>query len=287
LASIVAALEQRIATLPDLRAARTNLIADVDAEIHKRHILRKQKYAELTAASNGRLNLRINKGGERGRYVEAMLQLKTGSLLQDSTIEQICQQVQPRELQKFIVNNDPAGLAKAAHIAGSSASTLINHVNSMADVRGLLSLEHGELLQDSPQIQIRKDDGNYYDLKNLSVGQKCTALLIIALVDGTRPIIIDQPEDALDITSVYEDVTLQLRSRKNSRQFILTTHNPTVAVAGDSDQFHVLRATASQAELLIEGAIDRPIVREAVIQHLEGGREPFALKSKKYGLPVI
>src|SRR5687768_6952344 len=145
----------------------------------------------------------------------------------------------------------------------------------MDDRRSLLAIEHGDLLQDSPQIRFRKDDGKYYDLKELSVGQKCTALLIIALVEGTRPILIDQPEDALDITSVYEDVTLQLRSRKNSRQFILTTHNPTVAVAGDSDQFHVLKATATRAELASIGAIDRSSVRDAVIQHLEGGKEPF------------
>ena len=79
---------------------------------------------------------------------------------------------------------------------------------------------------------------------------------------------------------------LQIRSRKHARQYIVTTHNPTVAVAGDSDQFHVLTASASQAELTTEGAIDRPVVRAAVIQHLEGGAEPFAVKTKKYGLPV-
>ena len=109
-------------------------------------------------------------------------------------------------------------------------------------------------------------------------------ILIVALVDGARPVLIDQPEDALDIPSVYEDVTLPLRGRKHERQFIVTTHNPTVAVAGDSDKFHVLRASAKAATVSVAGAIDRRSVRTEVLQHLEGGNVPLQLKIEKYQL---
>lgn len=281
----VETLKERIAGLPKLRAARARLIRELDRTTEARHSLRKEKYASLTEASGGRLELHLIKGGQRARYREALTALKTGSRLQDSTIGQICENADPRDLLAMVDNDDAPGLAEKAHINESSATTLINHLNASADIQGLLALEHGEMLQDSPRIRFLKDDGKYYDLADLSIGQKCTALLIIALAEGKRPIIIDQPEDALDITSVYEDVTLQLRKRRHSRQFILTTHNPTVAVAGDSDQFHVLKASATRATLATEGAIDRPVVREAVIQHLEGGPESFALKAKKYGLP--
>jgi len=284
LARSVHILKSRIASLPKLRTERTSLLARLDAEIEKRHEMRKQKYADLTTASHGRLELSLTKGGERGPYVELLSRLKTGSKLQEATVEQICAKVEPRALLEFVRNDNAAGLAKGADIAGASATTLVGYLRASADTKGLLGLAHGELLRDRPRIRYKKDDGQYYDLSDLSVGQKCTALLIIALADGTRPIVIDQPEDALDITSVYQDVTLQLREHKQTRQFIVTTHNPTVAVAADSDQFHVLSATASQASLTTEGAIDRLVVRKAVIQHLEGGEEPFALKTKKYGL---
>jgi endonuclease YncB( thermonuclease family) len=75
---------------------------------------------------------------------------------------------------------------------------------------------------------------------------------------------------------------MQLRSKKEKRQFILTTHNSTVAVAGDSDNFHVLTATADSVALAESGAIDRPIITAHVIQHLEGGEVPFGMKAKKY-----
>jgi DNA repair ATPase RecN len=284
LAKNVSDLKSRIASLPKLRTERTRLLRELDGELEKRHEMRRQKYADLTTASHGRLELSLTKGGERSRYIELLSRLKTGSKLQEATVEQICAKVEPRALLGFVRNDDAAGLVKASGISSASATTLVGHLRASADTKGVLALDHGELLRDRPRIRYKKDDGQYYELNDLSVGQKCTALLIIALADGTRPIIIDQPEDALDITSVYQDVTLQLRERKHARQFIVTTHNPTVAVAADSDQFHVLSATASQASLTTEGAIDRLVVRKAVIQHLEGGEEPFALKTRKYGL---
>lgn len=286
-AKAVAALEQRIAALPKLRATRTSSLAKVDAEVAERHSLRKAKFRELTAASNGRLELVVHQDADRSGYIEALSLLKTGSRVQDSSIVQVCNRVPPRQLVAYVRANDAVGLTNMAGIQITTAKNLVGHLASTADTKGLLALEHGNLLRDSPTIRFRKDDGKYYELSQLSVGQKCTALLIIALADGSRPIIIDQPEDALDITSVYEDVTLQIRGRKDARQFILTTHNPTVAVASDSDQFHVLRASATQASLATDGAIDRPLVRAAVIQHLEGGAEPFRLKARKYGLPAL
>jgi len=99
------------------------------------------------------------------------------------------------------------------------------------------------------------------------------------------PIIIDQPEDALDISSIYQDVTQQLRGRKGSRQFILTTHNATIAVAADADTFHVLAGDAISGCVVAHGAIDRADIRSRVIQHLEGGTESLHLKERKYGTP--
>jgi hypothetical protein len=70
---------------------------------------------------------------------------------------------------------------------------------------------------------------------------------------------------------VSEDITMQVRSRKETRQLIITTHNVNVAVAGDSDTFQVLKATADRAEVAHRGALDREPIQVEVIQHLEGG----------------
>jgi ABC-type cobalamin/Fe3+-siderophores transport system ATPase subunit len=107
-------------------------------------------------------------------------------------------------------------------------------------------------------------------------------LLVIALAEGVMPVVVDQPEDALDIPSVYQDITLQVRAGKERRQFILTTHNATVAVSGDSDKFIILKGSATSGAVDLAGGIERESVRGQVIQHLEGGLESLNLKRKKY-----
>jgi len=149
----------------------------------------------------------------------------------------------------------------------------------------ILAVQHTFYPDDTPIIEFNKGNDNYARLDELSVGQKSTALLIIALCDGQVPVIIDQPEDALDIASVWEDVAKQLRARKKGRQFILTTHNSSLAVGSDSDTFMVLTPQgADRAKVSYRGAIDRSDVRRAVIDHLEGGDEPYMLKQKKYNI---
>ena len=161
---------------------------------------------------------------------------------------------------------------------------MIEKLWSADDFTEVLALQHNCYPSDVPSIRFRKEGGVYDDLTELSIGQKCTALLIIALCDGTMPVVIDQPEDALDIISVWEDIAKKLRRGKNSRQFILTTHNSSVAVASDSDQFIVLKAGATSGRIVASGAIDRPEVKKAVIDHLEGGEDPYILRSKKYNI---
>jgi ABC-type Na+ transport system ATPase subunit NatA len=99
------------------------------------------------------------------------------------------------------------------------------------------------------------------------------------------PVVIDQPEDALDVISVWEDIVKKLRRGKNSRQFILTTHNSSLAVGADSDQFIVLKAGANHGTVEETGAIDRADVKKEVIAHLEGGDEPYQLRAHKYNIP--
>jgi len=77
-----------------------------------------------------------------------------------------------------------------------------------------------------------------------------------------------------------------VRSSKETRQFIFTTHNATIAVAGDSDVFMVLGADAEGGHLDDVGAIDSEALRPAVILHLEGGPKPYRLKKAKYGTDV-
>ena len=184
----------------------------------------------------------------------------------------------------LVISKEIDSLATHGDVSKETAERLVGWLRALPAQEEMLSLQHQYLPQDVPSIRFMKEDGQYYELSGLSTGQKCTALLIIALSTGECPVIIDQPEEAIDIAFVCNDIVSKLRSSKEQRQFILTTHNPNIAVTADSDLLHVLKSSATRGHVVHSGAIEDAEVRIEAIQHLEGGEEPYLLRGKKYGL---
>ena len=134
-----------------------------------------------------------------------------------------------------------------------------------------------------PEIQLEIENGIYEDINKVSVGQKCTAMLIIALSQGDMPVVIDQPEDSLDLKSIWEDMCKKIRNYKDNRQFIFTTHNSSLAVASDTDKYIVINSNARRGEIVNTGALDTKETKENVVNYLEGKEDTYVRKYNKYG----
>jgi hypothetical protein len=270
--------------LDKIKKSWGSLLDKLEKVHYNNYKIRKQIFYDLTSQSSGKLKLNLNYAANREKFKEELLALKKGSRIRETDVEKVSQNLMPREFIDLIIDNNIDSLVEKADLAYENAKKLIDILNSKEALEDILTISHSVYPEDIPSIEFRKEDGNYYHISGLSVGQKCTALLIIALSEGTRPIIIDQPEDSLDNPSVYEDLVSKLRAGKEERQFILTTHNSSVGVASDSDNFIILESTAIQGDIKCFGAIDRPRVRSEIIKHLEGGPDPYKLKSKKYNI---
>ena len=282
----VNACEDKASTLDELDQIREKLLDELDDAHLAFFSERKGVFDRLAERSNGKLRLQLSHASNRQQFQDHLRELVRGSGARAVDIDAIAEKMMPRQFVSLVRRRAVQDLAAQAEITVNAAQTIIERLWSGETIQPMLSLEHSCYPEDTPSIEFRKDDGQYAPLTELSVGQKCTALLIIALSEGTRPVIIDQPEDAMDITTVWEDVSKKLRQGKHKRQFILTTHNPTVAVASDSDMFIVLRSTSEQANVKCLGAIEHSDVRKAVIQHLEGGEEPYRLRRYKYNIDI-
>lgn len=94
-------------------------------------------------------------------------------------------------------------------------------------------------------------------------------------------IVIDQPEDDIDNQSIYEDVIRELNQLKEQTQFIFATHNPNIPVLGECEQVFCCRYEEEKVNLEI-GSIDRPEIQEAIVEIMEGGREAFDQRKRKY-----
>lgn len=264
------------------RAIRDSLLGELE-EAHRKHFtIRKKMFDSLTAQSQGKLKLDIAYASNRVSFKNELWSLRSGSGIHRTDTDKVADSFTPRQFVDLVINNDADLLSQKSGLARLNSEKLINALNSKDDISEVLALAHSVYPEDIPSIKFKKEDGEYYPISEVSTGQKCTALLIIALSEGTRPVIIDQPEDSLDTTSVYEDIVTKLRLGKERRQFILTTHNASVGVASDSDNFIVLKSTSSRGTVECYGSIDREKVKKEVIQHLEGGPLPYGLRHKKY-----
>ncbi len=122
-------------------------------------------------------------------------------------------------------------------------------------------------------------------LRELSAGQRATALLLIVLLESNGPLIVDQPEDDLDNRFITEGVVPRMKDEKRRRQFIFATHNANIPVLADAELIIGMQAGANSARMdpTLMGSIDTQAVRDLVETQLEGGREAFELRRLKYG----
>ena len=133
-------------------------------------------------------------------------------------------------------------------------------------------------------LELRMDDGSHRLLDELSGGQSVNLLLSLLLeTNDERPLVIDQPEDELDNRFLFETMLPALRRLKGRRQIIVATHNPNIVVNGDADQVIQLEATAVRGHVVCSGAIEEPLVRDAIVRTVDGGDEAFRLRRLKYG----
>ncbi len=130
---------------------------------------------------------------------------------------------------------------------------------------------------------------SWHALEDLSTGQKATAVLLLLLLESEAPLVVDQPEDDLDNRFITEGVVPRMREEKQRRQFLFSTHNANIPVLGDAELIIGLSATGEaehgRARIVPEhmGSIDDQSVRELVEEILEGGKEAFERRRRKYG----
>lgn len=128
---------------------------------------------------------------------------------------------------------------------------------------------------DSVLVEYRDASGSWTTLAQGSPGQQAAALLAFVLRQGEEPIILDQPEDDLDNTVIYELLVTTLRQVKTKRQVIVVTHNPNIVVHGDAEYVLSLGAVNGQTHVVCKGGLQDQKVREEICRVMEGGEEAF------------
>lgn len=140
--------------------------------------------------------------------------------------------------------------------------------------------------QSVPIFEYRTNDGSYVPFQEASPGQQATALIGLLMNQSAGPLVVDQPEDDLDNSTIVK-VAERLWSAKEKRQVIFSTHNPNLVVIGDAELVvqcdYKTPVRASTVQIASQGAIDNKRMCEILTSVMEGGAEAFRLRKEKYG----
>jgi ABC-type dipeptide/oligopeptide/nickel transport system ATPase component len=123
---------------------------------------------------------------------------------------------------------------------------------------------------------------NYKPLTECSIGERSTAVLSVILVSGTIPLIIDQPEDDLDHSYIFKPLTDIIKHVKKKRQLIFTTHNANIVINGDAEQILIMETEDGKHGNITISTIEDIERRNKLLSILEGGKEAFENREKKY-----
>ena len=175
----------------------------------------------------------------------------------------------PDSLEKFDIRG-----AQAANLAGAGEDLFLQLEGMTVGLAAVAELNVGS----SSKQEFR-------DLKDLSKGQKATALLLLLLATLRGPLIVDQPEDDLDNRFVWEGVVPRVRALKGARQVVFSTHNANIPVLGDAELLVVLETAGHKGRVAEGGAgsLDDKSALALAGEILEGGPDAFRRRRYLYG----
>ncbi|MGE4157855.1 MAG: AAA family ATPase [Planctomycetota bacterium] len=259
-----------------LRGQRTALIQKLSEHRDERFRVRKQIVDRINSNVKPEIRVSIEQYGNPAEYRKLLEEaIKPASVKRGVVAQKVVNAFWPADLTEVIKDRNHQPLIDKAELNPDQAQKVME-VLTGANV--LFDLETVELI-DLPKIEL-SDRGNYKETNVLSTGQKCNTILPILLLDSDNPLLIDQPEDNLDNSFVFNTVVKNVRQVKQRRQLIFVTHNPNIPVLGEAEKVFVLDSNGTTAYKKDEGTVDH--CKDDIVTLLEGGEDAFKQRKARY-----
>jgi hypothetical protein len=270
-----------------LMQQRADLLDERDELADERWQQKKSAAKLMRRRLGGRADVIPRRGADRRAVVDLLRQLdgRTGELA---------------KIVELQADLDVRALAKAAREGVEAVRSLLPGV-PVKQAEILVACSDNALMQieeaistDTVDVRLNlkpyDNPPEYVDVERLSTGQKATAMLLVTLLDAGAPLAIDQPEDDLDNEFIAESLVPLIRAASPSRQLIFSSHNANIPVLGDADLVIPMTAQGSattgghgRPHVDAAGSIDDAKTRAQIERVLEGGREAFERRRRRYG----
>ncbi|MBU8855752.1 MULTISPECIES: Nuclease sbcCD subunit C [unclassified Micromonospora] len=273
--------EELLPSLTTAKAYREELISELLDARKARRRRREERIKALNKLMGGIVRIKMLPENDDSAYLADLSAIAKGSRLRSPILQQICQESTPVKLVRSFLAGDVDGVCAATGVERKHIETLFEHVTEKGTIEDFLQMQTLDL-HDGLSVEFRKhsNDG-YVPIERLAHGQKCTAILIMALADGNEPLIIDQPEDALHAPWIEEYLVAKLRDLRGSRQYIFATRSPGLVVSADAEMIITLTSDATNGVVEATGSLERHDLNVLALYHLEGGPVPFKRRTVK------
>lgn len=262
---------------------RKELIEKLNNLKQKIFEIRLNNVNELNEQFEGDIIINLFAGGITDKYEESLRNaLKGSGIRYNELIPRIVESFSPDEFAKIIQDKNIEQLRGVTGIDESRSNTLIDALYNSDDIFYIESIYCDDLPEFTLKVkgEVGKKE-NYRKSDELSMGQRCTAVLPIIFAVSSNPLIIDQPEDNLDNKYISGSIHQIIKKQKEQRQLIFITHNPNIPVLSQSEQ-NVFLNYEKQSSVIAEGTVDA--VKEEIVSLLEGGELAFKTRKDIYGI---
>jgi len=261
-----------------------------------------EQCANLARGSNSRLRASLKRAADIAPLTEELRRVAKGTNIRKPKVEGLAAYIKSSDTPLATWHEILTELQELAWIEVKDTETIQLPPTPLLDNAGLVHKEKVALssalqpddwlklllfdLRDMPVFEYEIRTSDYIPFEKASPGQQATALLSILLLQEGPPLVIDQPEDDLNM-KIINDIVHLLWKAKSRRQVIFSSHNANLVVNGDAELViccdYRTTATESGGHIKSVGAIDMPMINREIAEVMEGGIEAFQLRQKKYG----
>ena len=256
---------------------RVKCIRNLKTELRNLYNARLKQASILSEQLGELININIEKNAQMDNYIDFLDDYLKGTRTYQPEKQNIVNNYNPFELYDVIIAKRKEEFMEKTKISKDKTEKIFNHHELHDHLYDLQNID----LPDKPIIQL-KVGSNYKPIYELSLGQRCTTILSILLLQSKIPLILDTPEQGLDNIFIYESVVQTLRKIKEKRQIIIATHDANIPVSGDSELILCFESDGNSGKIQCRGSIDNEEMKQTVQKVLEGGEAAFKFRMEKY-----
>jgi hypothetical protein len=265
-----ALLERRAGLLRPLFALRRQLT-------EKRKAVRDA----LNRALGDVLTIKLTEASDTRAYEELLTTALTGSRVGKDVIAELARLVRPDQLARAVMEGDPTVIAAVDDSKTGHADRARKIIDFLAASGRVFEIQTARV-DDAVEVFV-EHEGYFKPSHAVSHGQKSSSVLPILFAGAEGPLGIDQPEDALDKTYLYDVIVPGVAAAKKAQQLFFVTHDANIPALALVDALFLVESTGLHATVRRVSEAEAKAVLE---RRCEGHEDALRRRAEAYGYEV-